>query len=156
MYNSTDLIRYINRHGIAAELVRLEQETPTVTAAAAAVGVQPDNILKSLLFLADDTTRLVIASGTDRVNYKALADYLGVSRRKLRLARPAEVVEITGYPVGTVPPFGHRQKSVTLVSQRVLDQDVVFAGGGEIDALLRLSAAELLRVTDAEIVALQG
>ena len=50
---SDDLAQYISNCGIQAELVHLAVETPTVTAAAEAVGVSPEQIFKSLLFIAE-------------------------------------------------------------------------------------------------------
>jgi len=156
---ATDLAQFIEERGIAAEIVFLEDETPTVEAAASAVGVHPSQILKSVLFVvkegADDLRPvLVVANGLSRISYKKLADYLGVSRRQVRIAQPAQVRELTGYAVGTVPPFGHRQSLQTLLDEGVIDEDEVYAGGGAINALIHLRVAEMQRVLNAEVVAL--
>jgi prolyl-tRNA editing enzyme YbaK/EbsC (Cys-tRNA(Pro) deacylase) len=152
--NASDLIRFIEEQGITAELIHLNEETPTVEAAAAAVNAHPDQIGKSILFLADDSPYLVIANGLNRVDYKQLADYLGVSRRRLKLAKAPEVLAVTGYPVGTVPPFGHNQVIPTIIEAKVMAQEDLFAGGGEINALIRLKTAELQRVVQAPVVGL--
>jgi prolyl-tRNA editing enzyme YbaK/EbsC (Cys-tRNA(Pro) deacylase) len=152
--NAADLAAYIREHAIAAELVILAEETPTVEAAAAAVGVQPEQIGKSILFLVDARPILVIANGTTRLNYKKLADHLGVSRRRIKLATAEQVAGILGYSIGTVPPFGHKQPVPTLLEARVLDQDALYVGGGAINALIRLTTVELQRRTAAEPVSL--
>jgi prolyl-tRNA editing enzyme YbaK/EbsC (Cys-tRNA(Pro) deacylase) len=154
--NSSDLARFIKEQGISAELVYLPEETPTVEAAAAAVNAHPDQIGKSILFLADDAPYLVIANGLNRVDYKLLADYLGISRRRLKLGKAPEVLEITGYLVGTVPPFGHNQRIQTILEARVMEQQALYVGGGEINALIHLKTAELQRVVQAPIVSLTG
>jgi prolyl-tRNA editing enzyme YbaK/EbsC (Cys-tRNA(Pro) deacylase) len=51
-----------------------------------------------------------------------------------------------------VPPFGHPVPLATLLERGVLAQDTLFVGGGEINALLRIDVAELLRVTGAQVV----
>ena len=51
-----------------------------------------------------------------------------------------------------MPPFGHKTKLRTLIDRNVFAQAEVFGGGGEIDALLRLTPAELARVTGGETV----
>jgi Cys-tRNA(Pro) deacylase len=145
--------------GIDAEIIFLEEMTPTVETAAEAVGVRPQQIVKSLLFLlkgAEGELRplLVVANGFSRVDYKKLAAYLDVSRRQVRIARPEQVAAITGYHVGTVPPFGHRQPLFTLVDEGVMREEEVYAGGGAINALVRLETAELQRALSAEIVPL--
>ena len=153
--NEKDLTHFIYQQGIEAELVFLETETPTVEAAAAAVGVLPDEIGKSILFLAGGQPVLVIANGMTRVGYKALADYLGISRRKVKLANASQVLEMTGYPVGTVPPFGHKAPLRTILEAGVIGQEELYAGGGSIQALVRIKVSELVRVTAAPIISLQ-
>ena len=58
--------------------------------------------------------------------------------------------------MGTVPPFGHRQKLTTLVDQRVLARDVVYGGGGAINALMRVTPRELQRVVNGLVVDVAG
>jgi Cys-tRNA(Pro) deacylase len=152
--DSRDLKRFIDETRIVAKIVYLASDTPTVEEAARAVGCRPEQIGKTILFLADGQPCLVIANGVTRVGYKALADHLGTSRRRLRLAKPETVLSITGYPVGTVPPFGHRKVLPTIVEARVLEQETIYAGGGAINALIRLTTEELLRVSQAEVVSL--
>jgi prolyl-tRNA editing enzyme YbaK/EbsC (Cys-tRNA(Pro) deacylase) len=50
-----------------------------------------------------------------------------------------------------MPPFGHRQTLRTLVAPSIPRLDLIFGGGGDVDAMMRLTSAELLRVTGAEI-----
>jgi len=152
--DSVDLQKYLERQAIDAQIVHLAIETPTVEAAAKAVSCKPEQIGKTILFLANGEPNLVIANGTNRVGYKALADYLAISRRRLKLANPEQVLQITGYPVGTVPPFGHKRRIPTVIESQVMEQDEVYAGGGSINALMRLSTDELLRASGAAIVSL--
>ena len=152
--DSRDLQKFLVGESIAAEIVHLANETPTVEAAASAVGCQPEQIGKSLLFLADGNPHLVIANGTTRVGYKPLASYLGVSRRRLRLANAAQVLATTGYTVGTVPPFGHITKLRTILEAGVMTQQELFAGGGANQTLLRIEVRELVRATAAQIISL--
>lgn len=154
---ASDLAQYIEKRGIDAEILFLAEETPTVETAAEAVGVSPDQIVKSVLFMVKedgDNLRplLVITNGLARIGYKKVADYLGISRRRLRMARPSEVEAITGYPVGTVPPFGHKNSLPTLLDRDVLRQEEIYGGGGAISALMRLRTAELQRVLTATVV----
>jgi prolyl-tRNA editing enzyme YbaK/EbsC (Cys-tRNA(Pro) deacylase) len=82
------------------------------------------------------------------VDYKRVADTLGLSRKRLKLADAPAVLGITGFPVGTVPPFGHKTRLRTLIDAGVLAQPEVCAGGGAIDALVRIAPAEIVRATD--------
>jgi prolyl-tRNA editing enzyme YbaK/EbsC (Cys-tRNA(Pro) deacylase) len=68
------------------------------------------------------------------------------------MARPEQALEITGYVVGAMPPFGHHTRLKTIVGTGVTAHTEIFGGGGEKNAMLRLTPEELLRVTGAEIV----
>ncbi len=148
--NSTDLRQFITNNEIKAEIFHLEEATLTVADAAAVMGVQPEQIIKTVLFLADGQPVLVIASGLARIAWKRLADYLGISRRRLKTGNAEQVQAITGYVVGSVPPFGHKEKLRTIVEQSVYDQADVYGGGGEIDALMKVETAVLRQVVGDE------
>jgi len=150
--DASHISAYLRQHNIPGEVVILPEHTPTVEAAARAVGTSVERIVKSLLFLADDQPVLVIANGTARVDYKRVADYLNLSRKRVKMADAPTVLEITGFPVGTMPPFGHKSRLRTLIDAGVLAQPEVYAGGGAIDVLLRIAPAEIVRVTNAEMV----
>jgi prolyl-tRNA editing enzyme YbaK/EbsC (Cys-tRNA(Pro) deacylase) len=152
-----DLEMYLAANGVAGEVIRMPAHTPTVEAAAQVLGTTAERIAKSLLFLLDPAGGepmpiLVIASGTDRVDYRLVADYVGLSRKRVRLADAAAVQAVTGYPVGGVPPLGHPRPLRTLIDQRVLKQPEIYAGGGAVDALLRIAPAEIVRATGAQTV----
>lgn len=154
MLTVDDLREFMVREGVAGEILLLAEGTPTVADAAAAVGCDEDGIGKSILFMVDGEPLLVIANGSKRVGYKALADYLGVSRRRIKMADKETVLQYTGYPVGGVPPFGHPERLRTIVEQDVLRQDVLYAGGGALNGLVRVAVADLVTLVGNEVVAL--
>jgi prolyl-tRNA editing enzyme YbaK/EbsC (Cys-tRNA(Pro) deacylase) len=145
-----DLAHFIAAHGIAAELAPMAVETPTVPAAAAALGVAMGQIIKSLLFLVREEPVLVIASGETRVDRGALAARFGVGKKQVRLAEADTVLRLTGYPVGGVPPFGHAARVPVLLDAAVQRWEAIYGGGGDDHTLLCITPAELLRVTAAE------
>ena len=149
-----DLARFVAEHGIAAELIPMAAETPTVPAAAAALGVAPGQIVKSLLFLVRDEPVLVIASGDAPVDRAALAARFGVGKKQVKLAGADTVLHLTGYPAGGVPPFGHATRVPVLLDVAVQPWEAVYGGGGDDHTLLRIAPAELARVTDAEWIRL--
>jgi prolyl-tRNA editing enzyme YbaK/EbsC (Cys-tRNA(Pro) deacylase) len=150
------LARYIQQHAIAATLIQPPQETPTVALAALALGCRPEQIVKSVLFLLRDgqqaTPLLVIANGTTQIDFRKLADLCGVGRKRIRLAPAEDVLALTGYPAGGVPPFGFLRPTPTYIDRRVFEQAVVYGGGGDDHTMLRITPAELLRVTEGQIV----
>jgi prolyl-tRNA editing enzyme YbaK/EbsC (Cys-tRNA(Pro) deacylase) len=147
---------YIEHNTVDATLVQPEQETPTVALAALALGCHTEQIVKSVLFLLRDGQQadpvLIITNGTSPIDFRKLADLFQIGRKRIRLA-PAEVVlACTGYPAGGVPPFGFPQPVPTYIDRRVFDQPVVYGGGGDDRTMLRITPAELLRITRGQVV----
>jgi prolyl-tRNA editing enzyme YbaK/EbsC (Cys-tRNA(Pro) deacylase) len=154
MLTTDDLQAFIDAHQIAARVVHPPFPTPTVPDAAEAMGVAPDAIIKSVLFIVRRTEPLlVIASGEGRIDQRVIADRLGVGKKQVRIATPEQVEEWTGYPAGGVPPFGHGRPLPTWIDPAVLEQPVVYGGGGDEQTLLRIETAALLPVTQAEVIA---
>lgn len=152
MLGVDDLAGYMNVHGIQGEILHLNVPTPTVEAAALAVSALPEQIIKSILFVVDGQPVLAVACGKTSIGRRAIADLYGVGKKRVRLAAPEMVLEISGYEVGAMPPFGHRQPLTTLIDLRVLDSSESYAGGGAENALVRLNPQEILRVTEAKVL----
>jgi uncharacterized protein (TIGR02118 family) len=146
-----NLQAYLDAHHIAAEIVYPGAPTPTVPAAAAALGIDADQIVKSVIFLVDGRPFLVYGCGTRRVDPRKLADRLQVARKQVKLANAAQVLEFTGYKVGTVPPVGIKTPMPAFMDPAVRQYEVIYAGGGGINALLKMTTAELLKASEAEI-----
>jgi Cys-tRNA(Pro) deacylase len=149
-----DLQKFIDNNGIQATILPMKIHTPTVEDAARALEVETSQIIKSLVFHIDGTPLLVINNGLNRVDRRKLAAYLKVGRKRVKFAAPDQVFDYTGFIVGSMPPFGHKQKMRTLVDPAVSQQEVIYGGGGDINAMLRLKPAELLAATGAEVTAL--
>ena len=150
---SEDLQQFIDTHRIQASILRMAGHTPTVSDAARELDVAADQIIKSLIFKINDQPLLVINNGNARVDRKKIAALMGVGRNRVKFASPEQALEISGYVVGSMPPFGHRRKLRTLIDPAVTGLDVIFGGGGDIDAMLRLTPDELLRITEGQVVA---
>ena len=152
--SSRDLKNYIDAKGIDAVILPMDAQTPTVSAAARALGVATDLIIKSLVFSLPGEAVLVINNGLNRVDRRLLANYLEVGRKRVKFADPDQALAITGYVVGSMPPFGHRQAMRTIVDTNIAGLEMVYGGGGRTDAMLRLTPSELIRVTGAEVTSI--
>jgi prolyl-tRNA editing enzyme YbaK/EbsC (Cys-tRNA(Pro) deacylase) len=151
-FTSADLQRFIEIHEIEAIILPMAEHTPTVPDAARALAVEPEQIIKSLVFLVKDEPLLVINNGLARVDQRKIAERLGVGRKQVKFASAEQAHEITGYVVGSMPPFGHRRKLRTLVDPAITELQIIFGGGGDINAMMRLTVMELLRVTGGEVM----
>lgn len=150
MTNSSHLATFLEATSTTAEVIQCDQPTPTVEAAAAVLGVDEQQVIKSLLFVnkAGDAT-LAIAAGTSRVSRKKLAAFTGLSG--LKLAKPGVVRDITGYEVGAVAPIAHTTSVPVVMDERVMRLDVIYGGSGETDTMLKIAPAEIQRLTNAQV-----
>ena len=99
--------------GFEPEIGRFPGGTRTAADAAAAVGCALGQIVKSLVFVADDAPVLVLTTGSNRVDERLVAAALGVDQ--VGKADAAMVRSATGFAIGGTPPFGHVGEIVTLV-----------------------------------------
>jgi prolyl-tRNA editing enzyme YbaK/EbsC (Cys-tRNA(Pro) deacylase) len=145
------LLAYLRRTRTEAELVAPGVPMPTVPLASAAIGVDPEQILKTLLFKdRQGVCVLVIACGTARVAADRLAAVADLDRP--RLADPATVLQVTGFPAGGTAPVGHATPVRVLIDRRAAALDLAYGGGGAEDILLRIRPSDIVRLTNAEIV----
>ena len=141
------------RAGLDQTLVReLPADTSTAQAAALAVGAPQGSIVKSLIFLAGGAPILVLVSGDQRADSKKLRAELGVSKKRLRIARPAEVLELTGFEVGGVAPVGHTAPLQTLIDRTLGRFEVVWAAAGSSHAVFPIAFDELVTLTGGRVI----
>lgn len=127
--------------------------TRTSAEAAAAIGCAVAQIAKSLIFRARDSGRpvLVIASGVNRVDEKAVGRLLG---EKLERADAEFVRARTGFAIGGVPPVGHREPPAVFIDADLLALGEVWAAAGTPNAVFRLAPQDLVTLTGGEVAAL--
>jgi prolyl-tRNA editing enzyme YbaK/EbsC (Cys-tRNA(Pro) deacylase) len=129
--------------------------TRTAADAAAALGVDLGRIAKSLIFYSVMTNNpvLIIASGANWVDKEKVGKYLGF---KIKTAGPDYVLEITGYPVGGVPPLNHKKPIRTLIDKDLMQYDKIWAAAGTPDSLFPISPQKLVEFTKAEVIIIKG
>lgn len=149
MLSSLDLQTFIQSQGVEARILHLDDPTPTVPSAAAALGVEPDQIVKSLLFYVNETPVLAIAYGLRDIDRRVLAGYFNVGRKRVKLAGAQAVMDVSGYPVGAVPPVGWKTPVQAFIDPGVLRHALVYAGGGDIHALVEMAPRDIVRLSGA-------
>ena len=139
--------------GLDESLVReLPADTSTAEAAARAVNAPQGSIVKSLIFLADGDPTLVLVAGDQRADVKRLRAELGLSKKRLRIAQPQEVVEKTGFEVGGVPPLGHRPPLRTLIDASLGRFVQVWAAAGSPHAVFPIGYEQLVALTHGQVL----
>jgi Cys-tRNA(Pro) deacylase len=130
-----------------ARLEEFPEGTLTASDAARAVGCEPSQIVKSLVFLCDGLPVLALVPGDRRADAAKVAHAAGA--RKARVARPEEVVAATGFEPGGVAPFPVTNVTRVLVDQELLLQEVVWIGAGSPHHVAGLAPLDLVRLAEA-------
>lgn len=136
--------------GYSFDVLELDQSTRTAAEAAAAIGCEVAQIAKSILFRGQKSGKpvLVIASGVNRVDEKAVAEMLGETLGK---ADAAFVRKETGFVIGGVPPVGHDKPIETFIDEDILDYDSIWAAAGTPFAVFRLDPRSLAALTGGKV-----
>ena len=134
-------------HGLAIEVQQFPEDTRTAQQAADALGCELGQIVKSLIFKADDEIVLVLTSGSNRVDEAKVAPLFGAVR--LGRANADEVRAATGFAIGGIPPCGHTTPLRAVIDQDLLRWGEVWAAAGAPDAVFPLTPQTLVDITGA-------
>ena len=139
--------------GLDITIVTYPEGTRTADDAAAAIGCSVAQIVKSLIFLVDGVPTLALVAGSNQLDEKKLATAAGGAKTKR--ADADQVREATGFPIGGVPPFAHRQRLPTYVDPDLLSHDEVWAAGGTAHTVFALAPGALVAATGGRAVELK-
>ncbi|MCY3960114.1 MAG: YbaK/EbsC family protein [bacterium] len=132
--------------GVPVEPVRYPAGTRTAADAAAAVGCDVGQIVKSLVFATPTRLVLALTSGANRVATDRLGQLAG---EEISLADPDAVRTATGFAIGGTPPFGHLAPLPTWIDEDLLAYDTVWAAAGTPDSCFPIAPAQLVAATGA-------
>ena len=139
--------------GLDVEVRAFPQGTRTAEDAAAAVGCDVAQIVKSLVFIVDDEPVVALVGGADRLDEGKLATIAGGT--KARRASADEARAATGFVVGGVPPFGHRNPLRCFVDDALLAHDVVWAAAGTPTHVFATEPHALVEAANATIATIR-
>jgi prolyl-tRNA editing enzyme YbaK/EbsC (Cys-tRNA(Pro) deacylase) len=129
--------------GVEIEVHTLADSTRTAAEAAAAVGVEVGQIVKSLVFLRDGSPVMVLCAGDRRVD----AERLGLRPAKADQARAA-----TGYSIGGIPPLGHDHELETLIDGSLWRFATVWCAAGTPHDVFEVATEALIAAIPAATV----
>lgn len=121
-------------------LIEVEESTATVVAAAAALGVAPGMIAKTLAVRAGEQTFLLVARGDARLDNRKCKDALGARPRMLGAE---ETMALTGHPVGGVCPFGLARPLPVWLNVSLKAFTVVYPAGGSLNSSVEVPVERL-------------
>ena len=135
--------------GVEVSVHSFPEGTKTAADAAAAIGVQVGQIVKSLVFTIDGDAVLALVSGSNQLDEKKLAAEAGGVKCKRADADQAR--EATGYPIGGVPPFGHSAPLRVFVDPDLLGYDEVWAAAGTWNDVFPVEPNALVTATNGTV-----
>lgn len=119
---------------------------------AAALGVDPDLLYKTLLASTDKGLVVGVLSCSHQLDLKALAAVVGA--KKASMADPRIAERSTGYVVGGISPLGQKTPLPTVLDERAFDHELIYVSGGRRGLQVRLSPDDLQHLTGAHIAAI--
>ena len=141
--------------GIKTKVIELPDSTRTAVEAAQAIGCTVEQIVKSLVFRGVESGKAILieASGSNRVNEKAIAGIIGEAIVK---AEADFVREMTGFAIGGIPPLGHaREMGAILIDEDLLQYNELWAAAGTPHAVFKLTPKELVAIAKGKVVSIK-
>ena len=139
---------YLSKSGAKYELREFGESTKNSALAAQVLGCSVAEIAKSIVFVGEKTA-VVIISGDKRVDGARLANVVGA---KLRVAKADEVRDRTGFPIGGVPPFPHREGIAVLIDSSLTRFARVWAAAGTPNSVFGIDTVDLFRLLGSKPV----
>ena len=137
------------QHAPDIQLEQSEQSSATVELAAAAYGVPPETIAKTLAMRVGDRVVLLVTSGPQRLDSKKAKAVFGAKPKMLGVH---EVADLTGHEVGGVCPFGLKTPLDVYCDVSLQPYDVVLPAAGSTHTGVRIAPARMAELTGAQWV----
>ena len=136
--------QFFSTRGVDVPILITAETTATVATAAAAHGVSPGQIAKTLAFhLADGRDILIVAAGDVRVDHGKFKRTFG----KGKMLNAEEVVRLTGHPVGGVCPFGLATPMPVHLDQSLRAYEEMLPAAGSVDSAVRIGVGLMAQLT---------
>jgi prolyl-tRNA editing enzyme YbaK/EbsC (Cys-tRNA(Pro) deacylase) len=134
----------LHERGLDVEVQVLPDSTRTAGEAAAAVGCEVGQIVKSLVFVRDGQSVMVLCAGDRRV---------AANRLGLRAASADEARAATGFSIGGIPPLGHEQPLETMIDESLRRFATVWCAAGTPHAVFEADTESLISAVPGGAVA---
>ena len=149
---TSDVTSVLDEAGVSYELLP-HAHTESALAEAAALGVSPDDVAKTLVVKVPGGYTRVVLPASARLDMHKLREIHGGGRHKLHLATEEDLRhDYPEFELGSVPPLGGAQRDpVVVVDPKVAAQNAVVIEAGSHNESLRLAAADLVHVAGAAV-----
>ncbi|ABV61361.1 aminoacyl-tRNA deacylase [Bacillus pumilus] len=141
---------YLNQHSIPYEIKTFSSETEKGAAnVAAALGFRERQMIKTLIFETGEGEQLLVMVGADQ-HIKSGKLKKAAGSRNIKMASPEKVLEVTGYRIGSIPPFCWQPEGFrTIIEASLLDEDILGVGAGEWGNEILITPEQLVKASKA-------
>jgi Cys-tRNA(Pro)/Cys-tRNA(Cys) deacylase len=115
--------------------------------AAAALGVEPGRVFKTLVVTVDERLVLAVVPVDRELDLKRLADAVG--GRRVELTEPMEAERASGYVIGGISPLGSRRPMPVVLDASSSDHQTILVSAGRRGLQLELAPADLAALAGA-------
>ena len=140
---------FLATHAPDIRVIETERSSATVAEAAAAHGVEPARIAKTLSLSVAGRSFLVVTRGDTRLDNRKVKAVFG---GKASMLGAEEVQALTGHPVGGVCPFGLATPLPVYCDVSLKAFDEVVPAAGSVNSAIRIEPARLAALARADWV----
>ena len=144
------VVRRMREANVEARVEEFSAGAATASDAARATGAQLQEIVKSLLFMCDGRSVLVMVPGDRRADSEKIARAVGCE--DVKVATPSEVAEATGFSAGGVAPFPLPDVHLVLMERTLLAHETVWIGAGTSRHMAALAPSDVVKLARARPV----
>lgn len=140
--------KYLLDRNVIAEHLSFSESCHSINDAALAVNAKTEDFVKNICMISENGDLIVaIVKGEDRASTSRVGKALNTTQPKIATAY--EILDKTGYPCGGTPSF--RYNAIFLIDNKVVENELVYTGGGSENSLIKISTIELLKANNAKI-----
>lgn len=145
-----DVTGFLEEAGVDFDVLE-HAHTERAADEAAALGIGPEEVAKTLVLVAPSGSVRAVLAASERIDVRKVAALLGVGGKEVHLASEDDLArDYPDFELGAVPPFGGPEDQV-VVDERLAGRDSVVLEAGTHERSVRLKAADLVRLTQAQV-----
>jgi Ala-tRNA(Pro) deacylase len=145
-----DVTGFLERAGVDFDVLE-HARTERAADEATALGIGAEDVAKTLVLIAPNVNVRAVLAASERIDLHKVAAVVGAGAKKVHLASEDDLArDYPDFELGAVPPFGGREDQV-IVDERLAGRDSVVLEAGAHDRSVRLKAADLVRLTKAQV-----
>ena len=146
-----DLTRVLDEAGVRYDLLP-HAHTESAVAEAKALGVAAAEVAKTIVVTSPEGYVRAVLPASERIDLRRLREIRGGGKNDVHLASESDLArDYPEFELGAVPPVGGARRDPVVLDSRLAERDSIVLEAGAHDASLRVSAADLLRVANAEV-----